>query len=128
MSDGRNRLRLGKLGKRPVEKHGTKPRQPWRKLDIVRDADTHQIVAAPPTTNGVNYGSPSGRWGRIGNAAPGCRTGVVQRIDHLRAAAAGGGNARGRGATWFGRERAGRDGRKRHKGNYFRCGHDIDSL
>jgi Transposase DDE domain len=43
-----------------LEKHGTKTRRSWRKLQIAVDADTGQIAAAALTTNEVNDASQAG--------------------------------------------------------------------
>ncbi len=47
-------LTLCGSGKWPLEKHGTRTRQSWRKLHVGVDADSGQIVAATLRTSDVD--------------------------------------------------------------------------
>src|SRR5215213_1308800 len=53
-------LKLCGPGEWLIEKHGTKTRRSWRKLQLGVDADTGQIVAAALTTPDVDDGSQAG--------------------------------------------------------------------
>jgi hypothetical protein len=53
-------LKLCGSGEWLLEKHATKTRRSWRKLDVAMDADTGRIVAVTLTNCDVDDGSPVG--------------------------------------------------------------------